>query len=144
MKRLFVFLLVLICLLVSFLLNTKNHSFSFSQIFTNTAVTTYTKDSINDSSICAGSMYITLLNDTLVDNILGESIVTTYYNEQELCNLLKAKVTKTQQVDNLCIIYAYSPLIPKYVFVNNKKNNLQIVRRANDIIFGWPLILGSI
>lgn len=144
MKRLFIFLLVLISLLVSFFLNTKHQTFSFSQIFSQASITIYTNYSVDDTSINAGNLYITQFQNNNSVNVLGESFTTIEFDVSKICTLLKAKIVKTEQVENMNITYAYSPFISKHLFIDGKKTNLQIVERSNDIILGWPLILGSI
>lgn len=56
---------------------------------------------------------------------------------------LSAKIIKTEKIDNLEIIYAYSPYVNFYETVANEKINVMVAVGGGKVVYGSPLIKGS-
>lgn len=102
----------------------------------------YTSEIIDKSSFDLGFCYI---NSKPVKNyIIGESIVISDCEISSVLKVLKAKVVKTEYLqDSTTIIYAFTNLINDKVDVFGKTVNLQIAFNEDRTTIGWPLILGS-
>lgn len=75
---------------------------------------------------------------------IGEKIILTNYEVGKIIVDLKAEIVKTEiLLEGFTVIYAYSNLIKKWVEVDFKKVNIQIAVKEENVIVGWPLILGS-
>ncbi len=141
MKKLFSTLFIMIL----FISGINTYDFSLLDYFDG-EYTLYTKESINENSIDVGFCYI---NNTQTSNveqnlIVGESIVVKNLEVGAALSVLNAKIVKTEVLkDNSVVIYAYSNLINTEVQIESKDVNLQIVCRKNDVVIGWPMILGS-
>lgn len=60
---------------------------------------------------------------------------------EDIINDMKAEKVSTQEVENVEIIYCYTPLFADSIIMNGKKVNMQIVIKDKEIIAGFPLIL---
>lgn len=60
---------------------------------------------------------------------------------EEILNILKATVVQENEIENLRLIYAYSPYYQDSVMVDGKKVNLQLAFDGDNLIAGFPLIL---
>ena len=60
---------------------------------------------------------------------------------EEILNILKATVVQENEIENLRLIYAYSPYYQDSVMVDGKKVNLQLAFDGGNLIAGFPLIL---
>lgn len=56
---------------------------------------------------------------------------------------LSAKLIRTENVEELIILYAYSPYINNYVSVFSEKVNVMIAIGSGKVVYGSPLIKGS-
>ena len=103
-------------------------------------ITFYTKNDV-ENSIDVGFCCISTQKD---NSVIGESVVLNNYEVGTVISTLKAEVLNSECLDcGTVVIYAFSPLITKKVQVGNCSVNLQIAVRENDVVVGWPLILGS-
>lgn len=62
-------------------------------------------------------------------------------NLKEILSVLNADIVSTQEFEDLKIYYCYTPYEQDCVYIENKKVNLQIVFKSNEIVAGLPLIL---
>lgn len=58
-----------------------------------------------------------------------------------LFKLLKFQEIKTSEIDDIMIIYGYTPYGEKSIYLDGKKVNVQIAVRENKLIVGFPMIL---
>ena len=136
MKKLIIFLFLISTL---FYTHSFNNSFCIKNYFTG-EYTAYSSSS-NTKDINLGFCSIT---NTKTKSTIGESIICQNLELSAAIKTLKATVLKKEYLDcNTVVIYGYSPLINKSVNLNNLKVNIQIAVKDNEIIIGWPLILGS-
>lgn len=77
-----------------------------------------------------------------IENILGITVFSKG-DLYEILNKLKAKICKTEEIYSRKHYFAFSPYFDKFIFVNGKKTNLQIVIDNDDIVIGTPIIYGS-
>lgn len=78
------------------------------------------------------------------NGISGEScVVDNKYSLSDVIRYFKAEKVFTERVENLTIIYYYSPKIKYVQMVNGKKINLQVCKTDNQLKIGTPLIFGS-
>ncbi len=56
---------------------------------------------------------------------------------------LKARIIKTENVGDITVIYAYSPMILKSVKLHGVTINLMIAKTSDRTVVGSPLIKGS-
>ena len=61
----------------------------------------------------------------------------------EVINNLGAKKLFSEEVDDMKIIYAYSPRLCSPVEVNGVKVNLMIAYKSGEVVLGTPIIYGS-
>lgn len=64
-------------------------------------------------------------------------------NVDDILNKLKAKIIRTEQVDEITIYYAYSPCLLKRERLFGENINLMIAITPSKIVVGSPLIKGS-
>lgn len=102
----------------------------------------YSLEQENSNSLYLGFCYET--QDKVVNKKIGESIVVKNLEPIEAINKLKAKIVKTEYLDDgTTVIYAYSSLINDRVEINDLVVNLQIAHKQDYSVVGWPVILGS-
>lgn len=102
----------------------------------------YSLEQENSNSLYLGFCYET--QDKVVNKKIGESIVVKNLEPIEAINKLKAKIVKTEYLDDgTTVIYAYSSLINDRVEINGLVVNLQIAHKQDYSVVGWPVILGS-
>ena len=105
--------------------------------------TAYTKIAQSENCVNLGFCY---MQDEKVEEskLVGESLKVYNFEPVEALKTLKAKLLKTEYLENgTTIIYAYTSLIKEKVEVENKNVNIQIAQNDEYSIIGWPLILGS-
>ena len=137
MKK-FIFFIVISIILISSKHNSQQ--FSLNNYFNGTYYC-YTNTATNNS-VDLGFCNLSTKQEK-PNIIIGESIKVENLEIGTAIKELKAKVIKTEYLNNQTIIYAFSPLIKTNIILNNKKVNLQISIKNNISTIGWPLILGS-
>jgi len=137
MKKIIVFVL-----LITILFYAKNNSNNFSLLnyFSGEYCAYSTQESENCISL--GFCNISQTKDD-ASYVIGESIKIKNLEINTALKTLKAKVVKTEHLNNITIIYAYTPLINTSLIEKNKQINLQIAINNEYTTIGWPLILGS-
>ena len=79
-------------------------------------------------------------------NLLKTGEALLIEGDFDYSNMLKelnAKVVKTESVNQVYSVYAYSPYINVYKLIDGKKVNVHIAKYDNHTKIGWPLIFGS-
>ena len=153
MKKLFILFIFLFCLM--FL--KAPFSLCFISQNYNATHTFYTTQSLQNENfnivqngngflIYAKSKDATqILTKLSTKNIQGESFCFdgNFGDVKNILKSLNAKVIKKECFNDFLVIYANSPKLGKYVYINLKKVNVQIVIKKEKIIIGTPIILGS-
>ena len=62
---------------------------------------------------------------------------------EKILNFLKASKVSEENLDDLTVINAYTPLYAGCVYVQNKKVNVQIAIRDDRIVAGFPVLLSG-
>lgn len=120
------------------------HNF-FTTQETNFQNTATTKNGNGYIISCDSKISQSISQKLFKSKLLGESF-EFYGNKNDVNKILRqleAKVLKTENFENFCIIYAYSPKICESITQNKQKINLQIAIKNNKIKVGTPLILDS-
>lgn len=99
-----------------------------------------------DASIvrCSGSSAQKIKSQ--LKNIQGESFRAhncTSKTKFELLNKYKKNVVMQENIDNMQIFYCFDETLPRFVNVDGKKVNIQIVINNNEVNIGYPLILNG-
>ena len=79
-------------------------------------------------------------------NILGERVRINNYTQEVYKKIFKKyqnKIVFEEIVDNIKIYYCFDSALEKYVSLFNKKVNIQIAVKNNEIDIGYPLILNG-
>lgn len=76
-------------------------------------------------------------------NMMGEKMICKNLEIGAVLKTLKAKVVKTEVIQNFLVIYAYTPIINSSVKNGNKLTNLQIVEKEDCCVIGWPVVLSD-
>lgn len=72
--------------------------------------------------------------------------IDTYGGEEkasEILDRLAATNVRTETVDEITVIYAFSPLLPKVVTLKGERTNVMIALTRGKMTIGSPLIKGS-
>lgn len=85
------------------------------------------------------------INDKSLDNTLGVAYVYPKDSKsaQDVIGALKAKIRFEQQLEDGVSYYGYVRGLDKSVNIQNEEINVQIVSNKDNIIVGFPLIMGS-
>lgn len=77
--------------------------------------------------------------------ILGESVCFKGDKIAGLNFISKLNYTSilTEDVNGIFTLYAYSPKIENYVYINNKKVNIELAVNKGVVTVGSPIIVGS-
>lgn len=62
---------------------------------------------------------------------------------EQLIDQLSLCILKEERVENMTILYGYTPKSHSCIWLENKKINTQIVVRDSDIVIGFPSILSG-
>lgn len=60
---------------------------------------------------------------------------------EELTKQLKLQIVTSNQIEGLTIICGYTPYFQDCIYLDNKKVNVQIAVKSNEIVAGFPAIL---
>ena len=99
-----------------------------------------------DSYIISCEAKATSVVESLDTNILGESVRIKEYSSSVLNGILNKyldMVVKCENIDDMKILYCYDKSLDRSVDLFDKKVNVQIVIRSNQIDIGYPLILNG-
>ena len=85
------------------------------------------------------------IKDNRLDNTLGVAYIYPKESAEvnELIEKFSAKIHYTQDLEDGVTYYGYCKGYDKSVEIDNKEINIQIVSNKDNIIVGFPLIMGS-
>ena len=85
------------------------------------------------------------IKDNRLDNTLGVAYIYPKKSAEvnELIEKFSAKIHYTQDLEDGVTYYGYCKGYDKSVEIDNKEINIQIVSNKDNIIVGFPLIMGS-
>ena len=153
--RFFVF-----CILVLSILATPQTKLTFNNCILNFQNVTYffytssvQKQISNEVHISNGNFEIVSCNandacilKTKLTDILGESVrICNASTEQKFktLDMYKNKIEKFESFDGYDIYYCYDSSLSRYINLEDKKVNIQIAIKNNQIDIGYPLILNG-
>lgn len=85
------------------------------------------------------------INDSSLDNTLGVAYIypKDSTNAENIIDKLNAKIQFTEELQDGITYYGYCKGLDKCVEIDDKQINVQIVSNKDNIIVGFPLIMGS-
>jgi len=158
MKRLFFFLLTALFIGASFA--PEAHDFSLSDFFAGGTLSVFSSDATLMQShawqaiVPMGSEWMASCPLSSTPNLSGYVVrgqmaelpitpqLTAQLNQFKTQTRFVQVLTEELQAVGSCE-YGYSPLIANYLIIGGKKMNVQIVYKADVIVIGTPVILGS-
>lgn len=147
MKKLIVFMvLVLFVTLTAFVKNKENPLFDCDNVEKVCVITENSGASGENVIDCGNKDFVYLSKEdgkkfVCSNKVAGLQFYIENMELNDLLNLLNADIIDTQYVENIQVVYAYSPYYQGNVVMENKKVNLQIALKGDEIIAGFPLIL---
>ncbi len=149
MKKLIVFVLLAICLGVTFeFKNAKMPIFSLpAQEVCFVDDSSYAEKFDVETVQCGDLIFnFCSLNQASknIDKVKDFEAIQFYFSStsaEEILKNMKAKIISEENVDGIQIVNAYTPFFAKSVSLNNKKVNLQIASKDGLVIAGLPMIL---
>ena len=145
MKKIVVFLIVLACLCVPFVIK-KQTIFQMPNI-ASVCLVTGQKEEFALQTVQSGDLVFNFCSLEEARQHLSEIDVKGlqfYFANQpidEVLQTLKADIVSEENVNDIYIINAYTPYFADSVFVQNKKVNLQLAISNGKLIAGFPMIL---
>ena len=142
--------LIFICLLISF--NCSNY-IDFNNVFksfngTIQIHTTIFKNVPHSEVIENGKGYIissSIKNIDVLLNSFDESDIKgyTFFLKTNDIQSVTKKLGLQYSISNQNEIVAYSNIVPMSIYINNIVYNTQIIQKDEEVIIGFPVILGS-
>ena len=155
-KKLFALYFIMVFVIISFLiLPNKKPIFADNLDYDNLVTYTFytlekTDDSLSytkngDAFIVSCDANKAVQVKQKLGKILGESV---HFNGDKIAGLnfiSKFNYTSilTEDVNGIFTLYAYSPKIENYVYINNKKVNIELAVNKGVVTIGSPIIVGS-
>ena len=155
-KKLFALYFIMVFVIISFLiLPNKKPIFADNLDYDNLVTYTFytlekTDDSLSytkngDAFIVSCDANQAVQVKQKLEKILGESV---RFNGDKIAGLnfiSKFNYTSvlTEDVNGIFTLYAYSPKIENYVYINNKKVNIELAVNKGVVTIGSPIIVGS-
>lgn len=102
-------------------------------------------DEMSNFNIYHYSQKVVGIKDKSLDNTLGVAYVYPKDSQtaKDIIDKLNAKVCFEQKLEDGISYYGYIRGLDKSVSIQNKEINVQIVSNKENIIVGFPLIMGS-
>lgn len=74
-----------------------------------------------------------------------DGIIMTFENLEleTVAKNLNLKKVKQELVDDMEIIYGYSDLYDDFIYIDGKQTNVQMLKKQNEVIVGFPIILSG-
>ena len=147
MKKIFVFVFIVLIIGVTyFVKNSYNPLFTLAETYRGCLIVK--NGSLNEGEIisCGDVDFVYLTKEEGLNSIKkvpleGLEFYMNNVDAEEILNILKATVVQENEIENLRLIYAYSPYYQDSVMVDGKKVNLQLAFDGDNLIAGFPLIL---
>lgn len=150
MKKLLAFLLLICCLISTFHFKSQTSPiFSLENIGKVCFVNEKSFDIENVENIESGNLFYNYCSletakknlDLLQKNSKGVQLYCEKVDLDYVLKTLKAEIVSQNEIDNMKIVYCYTPFYDKAVFEDGKKINLQIAMKDEQVVLGFPLIL---
>ena len=147
MKKLLSFLLIICCLASTFVLrDDASDIFSFDGCEQVCLISE--KDFGFDSqysgdkvfNFCSYEKAKEIYND-IKEDLEGIQFYFKTFDEEKFYKKFRANVISKSQIEDIEIVYGYSPCFEKVIFVDGKKQNFQLIRNQEWTILGFPIIL---
>jgi len=88
--------------------------------------------------------YVKQENVNVVALQRAEGIIIVFdKNVEEVKKILNFQQIKCEKIENMDIFYGYSNLYSKFIYLEGKQANVQIVAKGEQTIAGFPLILSG-
>ena len=147
MKKLVVYLLILVCFGGLFSVKTENNPlFSLEKVESVCFVSSEKSDGCD--VVCCGDMFFNYCSveqaKEKIDEIKNADGVQFYLADvdlREVFEILKFEEVSKMQVDDLMVYCGFSVYGNKSVLVEGKRVNVQVVAIDNKVIAGFPMIL---
>ena len=74
-----------------------------------------------------------------------EGVILTFEGKEtlDIVNKLNMKIVREEMVDDIKIIYGYTDLYADFIYLDGKQTNVQLLKRQNEVIAGFPIILSG-
>lgn len=148
MKKIFVFILILVCFVSSaFVKNDINPIFGFDNIDKVCIVSASDLQDDETQSVACGDKYFNYCSLNVAKTKIQEckdfDAIQFYLTEdlEEFFKRMKFETIKTSNIENIDIYYGYTPYYQNCIFMDGKKINMQVAVVDQNIIAGFPLIL---
>lgn len=146
MKKLVVFLLILSCLCSTiFVKFWKNPIYDMSGVERACLICDEKFDDM-DVVECGETFFNYCTYSQALEKINGNSVkgFQLYFNNKSpewLFEVLSVEVIKKEEIEDIVIYTGFTPYWQTYVFVEEKKANIQIAVKNGNIVTGFPAIL---
>lgn len=148
MKKLAVFCIVVVALILSSFLVQKQSVLDFDSVKAVSFVTDcesatkFNLDFVQNGSDAIAQVDVKQASE-LYQKIQPKCIVLSLDEKDlsKLTNFLNLKHFHQQNLGDMEIIYGYTDKFGDFTFVDNKKINVQIAVRQGDVVAGFPLIM---
>lgn len=149
MKKLLVFIMLLICLCVTFAFkNVKNPLWNMVGVDRVCLISSenYEKSLDVEAVNCGDLVFNFCTLEVARENISNIDLkgLEFYFSNipiNDVLKNLKADIVSEELVNSIYIINAYTPYFSQNVFVKNKKVNVQLAVSEGRLIAGFPMIL---
>ena len=155
MRKFFIFIAFIICFIIAgyckydavtfAILESANPKYYFYvSLNSGTDDYHYTQNG-NGGIIALNKNELSLLNNFDIGQVYGES-VKFKCDDKEFANFmkkLKIDVKNIEKFENFTNIYGFNSNFGKSVKICSKDVNVQIARKDNEVVVGFPVILGS-
>lgn len=146
MKKIIVFIFILVSItLTMFVKDKQNPLFKCENVYQVCMVVDNGK-LVGEVLKCGNKDFVYLSKEDAFKSIgKCQTYAVQFYLEDmdfsKILKILKANIISSQQVSGYEIYYCYTPYEKDCVYLKNKKVNLQVVLKDNEVIAGMPLIL---
>lgn len=150
MKKLIVFILILCCIAsTAFVKVETNPLFSLSGVEKVCFISSQKYESVDLECVENGDKFFNFCTlENAKENLSeyqkymdGMQFYLKNSSYEALKNRLKIELVSVQEVDGMKIYCGYTPYVQFNILLNDKKVNIQIAEKADEIVVGFPLIL---
>lgn len=147
MKKLLVFLLLLCALGTTFVFKPQNNPLLINDGLQKVCVVSDKKTENAQSVVCGDLVFNYYTPQAAAENLKTlqkDAKSVQYYlscSVDDILKLLNASVVSRQNIDDLCVVCAYTAAFDKCIYVDGKKVNVQIAQKDGQVVAGFPSIL---
>lgn len=88
--------------------------------------------------------YVKQENACVIDLQRADGIIVIFDKSvDEVKKILNFQPIKCEKIENMDIFYGYSSLYSKFIYLDGKQSNVQIVAKGDQTIAGFPLIFSG-